>query len=419
MSPSISHRDRIVTAIRNKPGIHLRQLHRELGISLGQVQYHLDRILSTTDIISARHGGFRRYFPRSITARADRNVLACLHSRIQRHILLQLAIHGGRTHTDLLPSVSIAPSTLSYHLNQLKKMDVIIASGRDYRISDLAHFRRVLWQWGGRFGDPLITIHFSHQPPGPTDAPITSLRQILVIQDPASPALPPLEEAHPGQLLQSTAAGGDVRGVLNLVALLQEPSGVVIDTRSNDIRQPPPSSEMCLLLGHLLQRGFQVRVLVDDPGHVGWLSRLGLQVLAMGPGELQQMLAGSRPPTLPPQMLDPPRRSGQSLWVPGSTEFVQRTLGHLGDRIRLAAVEGDITDVRGPGYFALVGRRRDRAPEGGFVADVALGWALDQPDLVPILEETVPVPLGVRGKIRWLLPGTLKHALEELVRPAG
>jgi predicted transcriptional regulator len=53
----------ILSFIRENPGCHLRKIRKELSLSMGSVQYQLNRLEKRGVITSSKHGFYRFYFP--------------------------------------------------------------------------------------------------------------------------------------------------------------------------------------------------------------------------------------------------------------------------------------------------------------------------------------------------------------------
>ncbi len=120
-------RGRIMAAIAAKPGIHMRELERIVGISLSGISHHL-RVLEkqgTVIGISDRH--YRRYFLSSLVipdeARLlnedDRRLLAECQRRASLAIILSLATDGPMSHVEIEQRLRRSKATVEYHLSRL------------------------------------------------------------------------------------------------------------------------------------------------------------------------------------------------------------------------------------------------------------------------------------------------------------
>jgi len=141
-------RGRIVAAISAKPGIHMRDLGRTVGISLSGLSHHL-RVLEKQGVIlgvSDRH--YRRYFLASLVlpdeARQlnedDRTLLAECRRPSSIAVILTLAAEGAMTVGELGKRLEKSRGTVSYHLSRLLDSNIVLAapgeSGQTYGLSD-------------------------------------------------------------------------------------------------------------------------------------------------------------------------------------------------------------------------------------------------------------------------------------------
>src|SRR5947208_8763765 len=77
-------RQRILDAIADKPGVHMRGLQRVAGVSLSTITHHLRVLESEGNIVGISDGHYRRFFLSTLTlpeearrlSEADRRVLS-------------------------------------------------------------------------------------------------------------------------------------------------------------------------------------------------------------------------------------------------------------------------------------------------------------------------------------------------------
>ena len=65
--------EKLLSFIHDNPGYHLRRIKRGMGISMGTVQYHLDRLENNGKITSTKRGFYKYYFPIGIFKENERN----------------------------------------------------------------------------------------------------------------------------------------------------------------------------------------------------------------------------------------------------------------------------------------------------------------------------------------------------------
>jgi predicted transcriptional regulator len=54
--------EKLLFFIQDNPGCHLRKIKREVGISMGTVQYQLDKLEKIGRVTSTRRGLYKYYF---------------------------------------------------------------------------------------------------------------------------------------------------------------------------------------------------------------------------------------------------------------------------------------------------------------------------------------------------------------------
>lgn len=151
--PTRETRVRIEASIRQFPGIHLRALERETGLSGGLLSYHLKELEHEGLVASREIHGYMRYFPGArspgphLTAE-DQVYLGTLRERIPFTIVAHLLEAGGLLHKELVARVGLSKSTISYHLKKLVKAGVLLRSpaeaDRRFSLSDPERVRRLI-----------------------------------------------------------------------------------------------------------------------------------------------------------------------------------------------------------------------------------------------------------------------------------
>lgn len=142
-------RQRVYDAVRRFPGIHLREIERQLGESAALVAYHLEKLVAEAFVEVHEQGGYSRYFPTSkgkaasVSAR-DQVWLGLLREEVPLHIVLVLLDEGPQPHGTIVERVGVAKSTASYHLAKLAEAHVVEREGRLIRLTDRERAYRLL-----------------------------------------------------------------------------------------------------------------------------------------------------------------------------------------------------------------------------------------------------------------------------------
>ncbi|MFW6040504.1 MAG: ArsR family transcriptional regulator [Thermoplasmatota archaeon] len=92
------------------------------------------------DLISElEEKGYKRYFPKTYSDKRldyqDKSVLALLRGEKILEIVLYFLDHEGKAkHNEINNDLGLARSTLSYHLKELEKKNILKKDGRTYKI---------------------------------------------------------------------------------------------------------------------------------------------------------------------------------------------------------------------------------------------------------------------------------------------
>ncbi|GAB6135892.1 winged helix-turn-helix transcriptional regulator [Thermococcus prieurii] len=161
----MERRNEILNYIRNRPGVTFRELARELGLGIGDLQYHLGKLEKEGQVFSRKVGRRRYIFPAGFEEEAQRLLMA-ISTETRRRILL-LLMEGSMSQGELARELGVSQPTVSYHMRELEKLGVVRAkrAGKSvlyeitYDPSTLARlireYRPSLWE---RLADSLIDI---------------------------------------------------------------------------------------------------------------------------------------------------------------------------------------------------------------------------------------------------------------------
>ena len=128
----MERRNGILEVIRKRPGITFRELARELGIGIGDLQYHLRKLEKEGSVFSKKIGKRRYLFPRGFEEDAQRLLIA-ISTDSRRRILL-LLMRGPLSQGEIATSLGLSQPTVSYHMGELKKLGIVTAEGRGRRV---------------------------------------------------------------------------------------------------------------------------------------------------------------------------------------------------------------------------------------------------------------------------------------------
>jgi predicted transcriptional regulator len=118
-------RRRIYDLIVKNPGLHLSKISELLNMRISLVEYHVIFLERNKIISSVKETGFVRYYIAGESGIKDKKILSLLRREIPLKIVLILLKFPYTKHKDLLKYFDIAPSTLSYHLKNLVKHEIL------------------------------------------------------------------------------------------------------------------------------------------------------------------------------------------------------------------------------------------------------------------------------------------------------
>ena len=117
--------DKVLSFIQDNPGCHLRRIKREIGISMGTVQYHLHKLEKMGRVTSTRRGLYKYYFPSGLFRENEKEILEVLTHETARKILMFIIEQKSPTQTDIVNSVRISARSISWHVGRLIALKMI------------------------------------------------------------------------------------------------------------------------------------------------------------------------------------------------------------------------------------------------------------------------------------------------------
>ncbi len=117
--------EKLLRYIRDNPGCHLRRIKRALGISMGNVQYQLEKLEKMGKITSTRRGLYKYYFPEGLFKESEKEILEVLTHETARKILMFIIEQKSPTQLDIVNSVKISARSASWHVGRLIDLDII------------------------------------------------------------------------------------------------------------------------------------------------------------------------------------------------------------------------------------------------------------------------------------------------------
>jgi len=113
---------RIVEAVRSNPGIHFRELKREVDCSSTTLDYHIERSRLEDEHIR----GYRRIFPPHVSEDLHSPLAALNHDT--RGDIVRVVDEDEVDLSSIAEAIAKSVSTVSHHLDILKDGDVLAVS---------------------------------------------------------------------------------------------------------------------------------------------------------------------------------------------------------------------------------------------------------------------------------------------------
>ena len=121
----LESRRTIYQFILDHPGSYLRQMEGDLGMAVGQLEYHLRFLVKEGLLTISDDGFYKRYFAASEVSHSDKPILSVLRQKVPRRIILHILLNPSSSFQDLTIEIGISKSTMSFHLKKLLEAEVI------------------------------------------------------------------------------------------------------------------------------------------------------------------------------------------------------------------------------------------------------------------------------------------------------
>ena len=130
-------RVRIKLLVSLQPGLHLRELQRQIGLSFSSTRYHVDKLAKDGEIDRVEDNGYLRIYPAGIDER-DKVLLTLVRRETDRRILSSFLREKSLSQQRLVDTTRLAKSTVSEHLAVLLKLGVVkTKTGEERRVFEL------------------------------------------------------------------------------------------------------------------------------------------------------------------------------------------------------------------------------------------------------------------------------------------
>ncbi len=128
---ALKSRRTIFGHISANPGTYLREMETALGLSVGDLQYHLGQ-LEKGGLVTIHDDGKRKgYFVATEVKFIDRQVISTVRMRTPRRIIIFLLTHPDSTFSEVLANFKFTKGALSFHMKRLVGSGIVARSKRE------------------------------------------------------------------------------------------------------------------------------------------------------------------------------------------------------------------------------------------------------------------------------------------------
>ena len=144
---------------KKNPGLHFRELQRRLKFPLASLEYHLEYMVRNRVLLKENEGHYTRFYIKHLDSE-EKKILSSLRQKSLREIVLIILSEEKIKYSDLLESLGIPPSTLSFYLKHLVENNLIsrqkIGYENIYFIKEKIRITKVLSTYRTSFIDKLL-----------------------------------------------------------------------------------------------------------------------------------------------------------------------------------------------------------------------------------------------------------------------
>ena len=161
---------RVLQHIQENPGCHLRQIKRELDMSMGTIQYHLNLLDKQGKVSTERQNLHKYYFPIGLFEQNERDILKILNQETAREILM-IILEKKPTQTDIVNIIKISGASVNWHIKRLVEIGLVLEQkdgkfkrytlGIDSKniISLMKNYHPNIWnRWSNRLAEMFLSL---------------------------------------------------------------------------------------------------------------------------------------------------------------------------------------------------------------------------------------------------------------------
>ena len=122
---NLEPRQKIYNHIKKYPGLHLREISRQMKIPKTTLDHHL-KYLNKQDLITIKkERRYKRYYVANKLGIKEKEILNLLRQEVPRNILFYLTFYVVCSEIELSKALDKHPATIDFHLKKLKKLGIV------------------------------------------------------------------------------------------------------------------------------------------------------------------------------------------------------------------------------------------------------------------------------------------------------
>jgi predicted transcriptional regulator len=157
---ALNSRRRIFEQVSKNPGTYLREMETALGVSVGDLQYHLGQLEKAGLIHSHDDGKRKGYFVAAEIQYFDRQAISTIRMRTPRRIIIFLLMNPDATFQEILGKFNFTKGALSFQLKRLAGSGMVEKGKKEresiYRVSEPEKVKNLLVTYQSSIADDVL-----------------------------------------------------------------------------------------------------------------------------------------------------------------------------------------------------------------------------------------------------------------------
>lgn len=138
----LEFRRELYATVREFPGLHVRELARQLGTSVALIEYHIP-VLLESELIAIESDRYQRVFPAG-TPEKNRKWLGILREEHPARIVLLLLNEGALRHGEICEQLEMGKSKATFHLKKMIAAGLVKKEGPQFYVADTKKVTQIL-----------------------------------------------------------------------------------------------------------------------------------------------------------------------------------------------------------------------------------------------------------------------------------